>query len=122
MPVAVDPQRVQQHVSQIEQMISEAPVPLAPVLQGLRAMLNLAQSEGTVPDRPRTRPTSGPGGNWRVSRFAAHGQPWVGLEWPAEVVGGSTIDWLRLTTSRNGVSSQRPDLPSNQLWVHLGAR
>lgn len=123
MPVMANPARVREQLAAIDEMADEAPVPLAPVMQGLRFMVAAALRDSTSPERPLVRPMRDcPGGVWRVSRFTAYGQPWAGLEWPSEVVGGSLIDWLRMTTARNGVSAQRPDVPSNQLWVHLGSR
>ncbi len=116
MPVPTDPQQHRRQSARLEELISDAPPSLAAPLAALRACL--AQASESVPDRAVVRPVTGLDG-WRVSRFAAHGLPWVGIEWP---LGHRrpAAQWLRTAAYACNFATSRPDVPHHQIWVYLG--
>jgi hypothetical protein len=118
MPVQTNPQQHRRQSDRLASMAQDAPRSLARVLTALTTCMIEAAEE--VPDRVNSRQVNGPGGSWLVSRFTAHGQPWVGVQWP-EGLNTPAVEWLKTTAGRNGLSAGRPDTPYNQLWIHLGA-
>ncbi|HKX23682.1 MAG TPA: hypothetical protein VJM46_00445, partial [Candidatus Saccharimonadales bacterium] len=93
--------------------------PLASVLTRLsHAIVELSQ-QGAPVERARVISFEGPGGNWRIGRFAAHGSTWLGLEWPTNA-HRSLIDWLRREMHASELATSRPDVPHGQLWLYFG--
>jgi len=121
-PQVVTPNRatLTAQLERLNRICTSAPRPLSTVLTVLNSVLHLAGDEDFPQERARLRTVNGPGGTWKVARFAAHGQPWVGIEWPAETDRMLT-NWLEMVAHDSGLDSGRPGVPPRQLWIHLGA-
>ncbi len=113
-PLQADVTRVRILRRRLEELKVWAPEAMTPIFTRMQNTLT-AISQAGAPSRPFVTLIEEPNGTWKVSRFAAHNRPWIGLEWPAGAKP-ELISWLR-THMRNGVlATTRPDVPSNQLW------
>lgn len=119
MPLQADTAQIRLHQARLAELKQLTPRPLECVLTQIGHMLVEISQVGAL-DRAFIRQFEGPGGNWKVSRFAAHGQPWIGVQWPSGV-NRSLTDWLTTEARRCGMSTSRPDVPSGQLWLFCGA-
>jgi hypothetical protein len=103
---------------QLDGLKSHAPDALEPVFVQIRFGLVAIRQAG-APTRPSVNRFDGPGGTWKVGRFAKQDKPWIGLEWPADAPKRLT-DWL-ISQMRNGrMATTRPGIPENQLWFNCG--
>jgi hypothetical protein len=114
-----DPTEVAAQQQRLSVLKPNAPAPLASVLTRIsHAIVDLSQ-QGAPIERPRVISFQGPGGNWKIGRFAAHGSAWLGLEWPSDA-HRSLIDWLTREMHASELAASRPDVPHGQLWFYFG--
>jgi hypothetical protein len=118
-PLQTDPGRINFLRGRLDELKAQAPREMTPVFERMKHTL-IAIAQTGAPTQPLVTIVAGPGGTWKVGRFAKHDRPWIGLEWPVDV-NPDVVDWIVTHLYGNSLGTVRADTPRNQLWFACDA-